>query len=320
MLSPHERLIRNLDWNLLYTFIAIVEESSITGAARKLSLSQPSVSNALKRLEEHLGVRLIERKKGVFALTEQGLRVYEYASSASGIISHMAKQFAGGESTVRGEANIQIASHIHCPPFDQTLAQFHRQYPNVLISINTQPSAEIVRAVAAGELHIGLSNKKTSQAGLCFELLGYEQMAFYCSREHPLFGKTDLSLEDLSGLSYVSFESEQPGEGLSAIARFRAEQPFWGKLAAVSSNEEEVRRLILAGVGFGALTVEGAKPFVVQGQLWQLPPYEQLPVAGVYLVTPENIPLSDVELLFVELLKKAVDNSVCKIYFQPNSN
>ena len=39
MLSPRERLLRNLDWNLLYTFLVIVEESSITGAARKLALA-----------------------------------------------------------------------------------------------------------------------------------------------------------------------------------------------------------------------------------------------------------------------------------------
>ncbi|MFZ6043484.1 helix-turn-helix domain-containing protein, partial [Vibrio natriegens] len=72
MLTSHERLLRNLDWNLLYTFLTIVDESSITGAARKLSLSQPSVSNALKRLECHLGVKLITRRKGVFTLTSQG--------------------------------------------------------------------------------------------------------------------------------------------------------------------------------------------------------------------------------------------------------
>ncbi|MCE7630339.1 LysR family transcriptional regulator, partial [Vibrio fluvialis] len=59
----------------------IVNEGGISAAARKLSLSQPSVSNALKRLEEHVDKRLILRKKGVFALTLHGMRVYEYASS-----------------------------------------------------------------------------------------------------------------------------------------------------------------------------------------------------------------------------------------------
>ncbi|GGK55845.1 LysR family transcriptional regulator [Amphritea balenae] len=316
MLSPRERLLRNLDWNLLYTFLTIVDESSITGAARKLSLSQPSVSNALKRLEDHLGMRLILRKKGMFSLTYQGLRVYEYATSAGNIISHMAEQFAEDEGSVQGEISIQIASHIYSPSFDQTLAQYHALYPKVLITINTQPSADIVSAVAKGKLHIGLSNKKTAQTGLRFDLLGYEQMAFYCSRGHSLFGKQNLKLDDLSGLSYVSFESDQPGEGLNEVAKLRAEQQCWGKLVAVSSNEEEVRRLILAGVGFGALTVEGARPFVEMGILYQLPPYDDLPVNDVYLVTPENIPLTEVEKLFVAMLRKNVEKSVREIYFK----
>lgn len=316
MLSPRERLLRNLDWNLLYTFLVIVEESSITGAARRLSLSQPSISNALKRLEEHLGMRLIVRKKGVFSLTYQGLRMYEYASSASSIISHMAEQFAEEEGSVQGEVNIQIASHIHCPAFDQTLAQYHAQYPKVLLSINAQPSADIVSAVAEGELHIGLSNKKIAHTGLRFDLLGYEQMAFYCGGTHPLFGKKKLSLDDLSGLSYVSFESDQPGEGLNDVSKLRADNECWGKLVAVSSNEEEVRRLILAGVGFGALTVEGARPFVEQKMLYQLPPYEQLPINDVYLVTPENIPLTEVEFLFVSMLREVSLGAIRDTYFQ----
>ena len=178
-------------------------------------------------------------------------------------------------------------------------------YPNVLISINAQPSADIVNAVAKGQLHIGISNKKTAQTGLHFDLLGYEQMAFYCGPRHPLFGRAELTAADLRGLAYVSFESDQPGEGLSAVSSVRAEQQFWGRLVAVSSNEEEVRRLILAGLGFGALTVEGAKPFVQQKTLFQLPPYENLPVNEVYLVIPENLPLSDVERLFIDMLRAA---------------
>jgi hypothetical protein len=74
--------------------------------------------------------------------------------------------------------------------------------------------------------------------------------------------------------------------------------------------------LIFAGVGFGALTVEGARPFVEQGTLFQLPPYDQLPINNVYLVSPANTPLSEVEKLFVTLLKKNVKQSVRQSYFQ----
>ncbi|WP_027858586.1 LysR family transcriptional regulator [Marinobacterium jannaschii] len=310
MLSSQDRFLRNLDWNLLYTFITIVDEGSITGAARKLAYSQPSVSNALKRLEEYLGERLIVRKKGVFSLTDQGLRVYESASSIGSIMGHLADQFAAPTGEISGEINIEIASHIHCPPLDRTLAQYHARYPNVFITTNTQPSADIVSAVADGRLRIGLSNKKVSQTGLRFDGVGYEQMAFYCGRSHPLYGREDLQLDDLRGLAYVSFESDQPGEGLGAIARYRAEQQLWGKLVAVSSNEEEVRRLILAGVGFGALATEAARLFVEAGMLWPLPPYEQLPLTEIYLVTADSVPLTEVEQGFVEMLRKAANDEI----------
>ena len=58
-----------LDWNLLRTFIVIVQEESVSRAAARLYLSQPAVSLSLKRLEERLGQRLIERDSHSFRVT-----------------------------------------------------------------------------------------------------------------------------------------------------------------------------------------------------------------------------------------------------------
>ncbi len=304
MLNAKDRLLRNLDWNLLYTFLTIVNEGGISAAARRLSLSQPSVSNALKRLEEHLDKQLIVRKKGVFTLTLHGMRVYEYASSVGRIVGTMADQFVDQTDNIQGELKVEIASHLHCPAFDATLSEYHRLFPNVIFNINTYPSADIVSHVVDGELRIGLSNKKIAKTGVRCDFLGYEQMGFYCGRTHPCFGNASLSIEDIRGLAYVSFESDQPGEGLDAIAQFRDQEQFWGKLVGISSNLEEVRRMIIAGLGFGALTVESAEPYVAQGLLWPLPPYQSLPVTDMYLVTPDTVSLSNIEVRFVQLLKQ----------------
>ncbi len=56
-----ERLVWDLDWNLLRSFVVIAEVKSITRAAERLNLKQPSVSNALRRLEDRIGQRLVER-------------------------------------------------------------------------------------------------------------------------------------------------------------------------------------------------------------------------------------------------------------------
>ena len=76
-LSPAERLARDLDWNLLRVFLALAEAGSVTGAASLLGLKQPSVSQALKRLEDRVGTRLAERSP--FALTPAGERLMHEA-------------------------------------------------------------------------------------------------------------------------------------------------------------------------------------------------------------------------------------------------
>ena len=74
-----DRLARELDWNLLRTFMVIVQEGGITAAADRLLLKQPTVSNALKRLEDRLQIRLIDRGPTHFSVTEAGDRLYREA-------------------------------------------------------------------------------------------------------------------------------------------------------------------------------------------------------------------------------------------------
>ena len=68
-----------VDWNLLRTFQMIAQEMSISRAAVRLHLSQPAVTQALKRLEEQIGVALIERNGPRFQLTRAGVETLKIA-------------------------------------------------------------------------------------------------------------------------------------------------------------------------------------------------------------------------------------------------
>ena len=85
-----ERFAHNLDWNLLRTVVVVVEEGSITRAAGRLLLQQPAVSMALKRLEQTVGHRLIDRRSGRFELTDAGERLVPslYRAAEDGNLSH----------------------------------------------------------------------------------------------------------------------------------------------------------------------------------------------------------------------------------------
>lgn len=72
-----EKLVYQLDWNLLRTFMVIVQEGGITSASKRLLLQQPTISLALKRLENRFGEQLIERRTGVFCVTPAGELLYQ---------------------------------------------------------------------------------------------------------------------------------------------------------------------------------------------------------------------------------------------------
>src|SRR5262245_65084289 len=73
-----DRFARQLDWNLLRTFLVIAEERNFTRAAERLFLCQPTISGALRRLEERLGCRLVARGAGHFELTDIGRELHAH--------------------------------------------------------------------------------------------------------------------------------------------------------------------------------------------------------------------------------------------------
>jgi DNA-binding transcriptional LysR family regulator len=80
-----DRLLNDrLDWNLLRTFRVIGQELSISRAAARLHLTQPAVSQALKRLEEQLGRQLIARRGPRFVLTEMGEQLFQLLARCMG--------------------------------------------------------------------------------------------------------------------------------------------------------------------------------------------------------------------------------------------
>ena len=132
--SPYDpdRITRELDWNLLRTFVVLAEARSVTDAAERLRLTQPSVSTALKRLEDRIGRKLIERGPGKYALTEAGELLYREALDINGSILRLSTLMREMTDAVRGHVTIAVASHVVCPVFDRLLADFHEAHPEAV--------------------------------------------------------------------------------------------------------------------------------------------------------------------------------------------
>lgn len=283
-LTPAERLARDLDWNLLRTFLVLAQSRSVTDAAARLGLKQPTVSSALKRLEDRLGKRLIQRGPGRFELTAAGRLLQAEATDIQGAILRLGTAMREVGDEVRGHVSIVMASHVVCPLFDAALNDFHVDHPAATLSIDVMASREALEAVTSRRAAFAVCLVNEHTPGLEYRRLYREFFGLFCGPTHPLFGRTGLAIADLAGQSSVSFVTDRMNDALRAVAMMRNEARLDDRIVGTSANLEEVRRMIVAGLGIGPLPLHVVREDVEMGRLWRLPPYDSPPAIDVHVV------------------------------------
>lgn len=305
-LAALEKFTRQLDWNLLRTFMMIVQEGGITRAADRMLLAQPTVSNRLKRLERQLGRRLVERGAGTFRVTAHGDLLYRECVEIYGNISRLNVLLRDIREEISGHVSIVMASHVQSPLLDEVLAAFHESHPLVTFSIDVTTSTDVTQQVQHKTASCGVCLVYDRVPGLRYEVLFREHFQFFCGRRNPLFGRTDLTIADLRDQPLVSFKTDQLSGVLRPVALLRTQERIEGRVVGTTSNLEEVRRMILAGLGIGPLPMHVVEADVREGRLWPLPPYESPPAVDVYMVTNPATHLNRAEAAFVEALREKV--------------
>lgn len=304
-----EKLARNMDWNLLRTFVVLAKSNSVTDAADKLRLKQPTVSSALKRLEEQLGKRLIDRSPGKFQLTKAGELLEKEAIEIHGVILRLNTLMRETVDEVRGHVRIDMASHVISPLFDNTLTEFHKNHPNGTLSIEISASRFAVDNVMARRASMAVCLVKNRSPALKYKRLFREYFGLFCGPSHPLYGLKGLTKADLAGHSTVSFVTDQMGDALRQVTLMRADADLEDRVVGTSANLEEVRRLIVAGLGIGPLPIHVVKNDIEKGQLWRLPPFDTPPAVDVYVVWNPKARLNRAEQALLDLLLAQIENT-----------
>lgn len=306
--NPEARRFLNdrLDWNLLRTFLVIGQEGSISRAAARLHLSQPAVSQALKRLEEQLESALVIRSGPRISLSKAGEEVMQIAAELYGTVSRLGPALDAPVETVAGKIRMLMISRIQSSFYDDFLANFHVDYPRVEFEFDVLRSSDVVSALLQKTASFGLSLCRTPQPRLEQRVMLKQRYAFFCGKRHPLFGRKNLKLGDLKSENFVSFTSDQVGGSLSPLTIFRDQQGFTGRIVASSQSLDEIRRLVAAGYGIGCLPEHIVARDVQAGEVWRLPPAEGVIDVDVYLLWNRDQKRTHAEAIFLERFEQAL--------------
>lgn len=285
-MRPYEqRFAWNLDWNLLRTFTVIVEQGGVTRAANYLGLKQPTISSALKRLEDSVGYRLIVRNPNSFRVTPAGRALYQECSAVFGSIAQIPALLDAGDAELAGHVSIVATSHVVSPHVDGVLEAFARDHPKVTFSVVVAESTEVVGLIEQNRASFGFCLLGAPPRALDARVLYREFFALYCGPRHPLFDKPEVRPADLRGEASVSFQTEQEGGPLDTVRQLRDRARLAPGPRGVSANLPELRRMIIANIGIGALPVHVAERDVTLGLLRRVPSKGQLAAIDIFLLS-----------------------------------
>lgn len=145
--------IQKLDY-----FITIAETGNLTKAAEKLFVSQPSLSQYLKRLENSLGTELFDRSASPLKLTYAGEKYYAYALDARRREDHIRKELQDIRDEVSGQLRLGFALWRGSTLLPEVFPQFHEKYPKVKIELFEGRGVQLQSALLNDNLDIAVMN------------------------------------------------------------------------------------------------------------------------------------------------------------------
>lgn len=292
MAPTHSTPLADVDLRLLRVFNAIVQANGFSAAEEALGMSQATISVHMRNLEERLGLRLCERGRGGFFLTEAGRQVHSAMLDLFGSL----QRFNGAVADARGEltgdlsfGTVDAMATNGQLNLDRAIGLFSARAPRVRLSIDIAAPQDLARGLFTGRYQVALMPIDQPLAKMESVELFNERQNLYCGRGHPLFEIPDLDLtHDLL--------AAQPFAGRSYMAEGeRCGIPFDRR--AVTAHMEGTLLLLLSGAYVGFLPDHFAAPYETAGRLRALSP-ERATFNDVFqIVYPRNQPTRVIELL-----------------------
>lgn len=305
--ARNERVFaRNVDWNLFKDFLELVRHGGVGAAARATGRQQPSMSAALKRLEDHLDTKLFTRGAQGLTLTPAGRTVAELCEAISGNVLSMPHRAAEAAGIVEGLVTIRMMSDIVVPALDDAMPNFHERYPGVQIRLDIAAWRAIVDSVARNDADIGIACDSAPRDDLRYMAIASETQQLYCPKGSALFGTRARPPADFADHAFVLTGEDEPDE----LANFRRRYGLGRKMGGAADTLQEARRLIELGFGIGFLPTVVAAPYVKAGGLWPLLPESLLPTYHVYMITRATLPRGAPAALVVDATTKFLRNKI----------
>jgi len=194
----------NFNLNDLQAFRAVAELKNFRKAAEALHVSQPAFSRRIEKLEEALGVRLLDRTTRRVSLTSVGRDFDRKVQELLDELDHTLLGIRGVAATRMGEVTIACVPSTVYYFLSQVISRYHERYPKIRVKVFDASANEVLSAVSRGEADFGLNFVGAKEPDIEFKPLLEERFVAACRRDHPLAKKRRVNWTELGQYDYIS--------------------------------------------------------------------------------------------------------------------
>lgn len=187
----------DVDLRLLRVFLTIVHCNGFSAAQESLGMTQATISTHMRHLEERLQVRLCERGRAGFFLTDEGQQVHTACLDLFGSIDRFRSAVGNMAGELSGQLSFGTVDAMVTNPMlnlDRAIGAFRRLAPRVTLEFNVAAPQLLSQGLLSGAYQVVLMPAPERPVNMRAQALFYETQKLYCGRLHPLFDASDAAL------------------------------------------------------------------------------------------------------------------------------
>ncbi len=240
-----------MEMHQLRYVVAVARAGNFSRAAEQCHVSQPSLSQQIRKLEEELGERVFDRMKRAARLTSSGHAFLRRAVRILEEVAAAQREATEARHLLCGAVAVGVLPTIAPYLLPKALAQFTRQYPGVEVIVQEDTTAQLIKLLRGCEIDFAIASHPAAGEGLEISELFTEELLLALPPGHPLARKHKVSMSDLEGEKFIVMKE---GHCLGdQVLGFCNRRDLHLKMSFRSAQLETIQALVCAGVGISLI-------------------------------------------------------------------
>ncbi|SFE22374.1 DNA-binding transcriptional regulator, LysR family [Paenibacillus algorifonticola] len=288
------------NYELYKVFYWAAKTGSLTKAANALYLTQPSVSHAIKQLENSFGITLFYRNSKGVALTQEGAILYSYIEQSQILISRAEEKMAALKNLESGELRIGGSDSLFKHYLLPYLENFHYMYPEIRLHLNHGTTPEVISFLKEGKIDLGVVRMPIVDSQLEVRESIQLKDCFVAGEKYAALKNEVLTLDRLLEHPVILFSRNSRAR--MAITELFQSYGYTLKPEIEVGSVDLLIEFARRGLGISYVTRQFVSKELEEGSLFEIQLDVKLPPSHVGIMTMRHMPLSSTASRFIELV------------------